>query len=293
MSNKLKVTDLYNKGRDEKSNDEILDFLTKLEHELVIDCNSIINGSLSEVNNPKLKQAPAHDVLNAITTGIPEAIGIINILDNTWQKYDPAIADYWYLVGCTAKGANNSIKRLCFGTNIKLVILNLFYTLKNSLMNEFDWMENELDKGLKESAVAVMEYSVAVSSMNMCIDEIYYYASFIDRDNQDKDSFNNEVSLLVNPIAESMATDITAYTLGNIYDVLFNILATNATSEDFNTIAMYIKPYILDFKSDLVHCIRNTIHQIVYTRSTLEIQASKFINELSKEFDTPNYYENK
>ena len=292
MSNKLKVTDLYNKGRDEKSNDEILDNLTKLEHELVIDCNSIIHGSLSEVNNPKLKQAPAHDVLNAITTGIPEAIGIINILDNTWQKYDPAIADYWYLVGCTAKGANNSIKRLCFGTNIKLVILNLFYTLKNSLMNEFDWMEDELDKGLKESAVAVMEYSEA-ASMNMCIDEIYYYASFIDRDNQDKDSFNNEVSLLVNPIAESMATDITAYTLGNIYDVLFNILATNATSEDFNTIAMYIKPYILDFKSDLVHCIRNTIHQIVYTRSTLEIQASKFINELSKEFDTPNYYENK
>ena len=292
MSNKLKVTDLYNKGRDEKSNDEILDNLTKLEHELVIDCNSIINGSLSEVNNPKLKQAPAHDVLNAITTGIPEAIGIINILDSTWQKYDSTIADYWYLVGCTAKGANNSIKRLCFGTNIKLVILNLFYALKNSLMNEFDWMEDELDKGLKESAVAVMEYSEA-ASMNMCIDEIYYYASFIDRDNQDKDSFNNEVSLLVNPIAESMATDITAYTLGNIYDVLFNILATNATSEDFNTIAMYIKPYILDFKSDLVHCIRNTIHQIVYTRSTLEIQASKFINELSKEFDTPNYYENK
>ena len=292
MSNKLKVTDLYNKERDEKSNDEILDTLTKLEHELVIDCNSIIYGSSSEVNNPKLKQAPAHDVLNAITTGIPEAIGIINILDNTWQKYDPAIADYWYLVGCTAKGANNSIKRLCFGTNIKLVILNLFYALKNSLMNEFDWMENELDKGLKESAVAVMEYSVA-ASMNMCIDEIYYYASFINRDNQDRDSFNNEVSLLVNPIAESMATDITAYTLGNIYDVLFKILVTNATSEDFNTIAIYIKPYILDFKSDLTHCIRDTIHQIVYTRSTLEIQASKFINELSKEFDTPNYYENK
>ena len=292
MSNKLKVTGLYNRGRDEKPNNEVLDGLAKLEHQSVMDCNSIITSSLSEKNNPKLTQAPAHVVLDAITTGIPESIGTINIMDNVWQKYDSAIADYWYLAGCEARCANDSMKRLCFGANIKLVILDLFYRLKNSLVNEFDWMENELDKGLKESAVAVMEYSVSASN-NMCIDEIYYCTSFINRDSKDKDSFDNELYLLITPIAESMATDITAYTLGNIYDVLFKILATNVTSEDFNTIAIYIKPYILDFKTDLTHCIRNTIHQMVYTRSTLEILASKLINELSKEFDTPNYYENK
>lgn len=252
------------------------------------------NGRYS-INIDKNKKVPTHVLLNVESSGIADAKDYEKALECLSYKEDkPMISRYWNSLQYNTDTANSCMNKMYFGTEIKMIVLDLFYTLKNQLVYEFDWVEDELIKELKLQSVNILE-QINDSSYRIPIDEMYYYyQTMIKSAGEDKPEKHEvhfqDAFLVVSPFAEVLSTEITAIVVDSIYNAFFNILFAKANSSDFDTICKYVKPYIMEFKDNLVESLVGILIELMINRSRVDIDRYDFIKKLSEEFGNPFLY---
>ena len=292
---KIKNAHIYDTTESRQNNDQLDPHVGDLLNINYIMANSF-NRIRSVDNLNTVRNMPTHVLLNMESSGVAEAKDYERVLECIANKEENnIISGYWNSLQYNTSSANFSVSRMCFGTEIKMRILDLFYTLKNQLVYEFDWIEDELVNELKVQSVYILDRADDVIH-RVPIDEMYYYYQTIIRskreDNPEKNQLDFQETFLVTfPFAEVLSTDISAVVVNSIYNAFFNILLAKANSADFETICNYIKPHILEFKDNLTESLVKILVELMMNRSSVDIDRYDFIKKLSEEFGNPFFTE--
>lgn len=292
---KIKNAHIYDTTESRQNNDKLDPHVGDLININYIMANSV-NRIRSVDNFNTVKNTPTHVLLNMESSGVAEAKDYEKVLECVANKEENnIISGYWNSLQYNTSSANFSVSRMCFGTEIKMRILDLFYTLKNQLVYEFDWIEDELVNELKVQSVYILDRADDVIH-RVPIDEMYYYYQTIIRskgeDTPEKNQLDFQETFLVTfPFAEVLSTDISAVVVNSIYNAFFNILLAKASSADFETICNYIKPHILEFKDNLTESLVKILVELMMNRSSVDIDRYDFIKKLSEEFGNPFFTE--
>ena len=232
------------------------------------------------------------DIMNKYTSGM--ALGSIDsrVYGEIASKNGyPMISRYFSEYDRSVVSANSAVEEMYTIVEIERFLMDKFYTVVSQLENEFEWMKPSLKEKIK--AVA-KNFPIKVAHKLTYIDEdsIYYAAQLnaIQNGKEAGDFEIHDVEVMVAPIANSVVTDIMAGFTMSLYDTFYCELVTEVTTADFDIICDYMKPYLIDFRDDLLCLIVYILYNNVMHRSTTTYEIYNQIKSLADEFDIPFYY---
>lgn len=232
------------------------------------------------------------DIMNKYTSGM--ALGSINsrVYEQLASKNGyPMISRYFSEYDRSVVSANAAVEQMYTTVEVERFLMDKFYTLVGQLENEFEWMKPSLKEQIKTVA---KNFSIKVVHKLTYIDKdpIYYAAQLnaIQNGKEPGDFEINDIEVMVAPIANSVVTDIMAGFTMSLYDTFYCELVTEVTTADFDIICDYMKPYLIDFRDDLLCLIVYILYNNVMHRSTTTYEIYNQVKSLADEFDIPFYY---
>ena len=232
------------------------------------------------------------DMMNKYTSGM--ALGSIDsrVYEQLASKNGyPMISRYFSEYDRSVVNANDAVEQMYTTVEVERFLMDKFYTLVGQLENEFEWMKPSLKEKIKTVA---KNFPIKVAHKLTYIDEepIYYAAQLnaIQNGKEPGDFEINDIEVMVAPIANSVVTDIMAGLTMSLYDTFYCELVTEVTTSDFDIICDYMKPYLIDFRDDLLCLIVYILYNNVIHRSTITYKIYHQAKSLADEFDIPFYY---
>lgn len=232
------------------------------------------------------------DMMNKYTSGM--ALGSIDsrVYEQLASKNGyPMISRYFSEYDRSVVNANDAVEQMYTTVEVERFLMDKFYTLVGQLENEFEWMKPSLKEKIKTVA---KNFPIKVAHKLTYIDEepIYYAAQLnaIQNGKEPGDFEINDIEVMVAPIANSVVTDIMAGLTMSLYDTFYCELVTEVTTSDFDIICEYMKPYLIDFRDDLLCLIVYILYNNVMHRSTTTYEIYNQAKSLADEFDIPFYY---
>lgn len=232
------------------------------------------------------------DIMNKYTSGM--ALGSIDsrVYGQIASKNGyPMIGRYFSEYDRSVVSANDAVEQMYTTVEVERFLMDKFYTLVGQLENEFEWMKPSLKEQIKTVA---KNFPIKVVHKLTYIDEdpIYYAAQLnaIQNGKEPSDFEINDIEVMVAPIANSVVTDIMAGLTMSLYDTFYCELVTEVTSEDFDIICDYMKPYLIDFRDDLMCLVVYILYNNVMRRSTTTYEIYNQVKSLAEELDIPFYY---
>ena len=158
-------------------------------------------------------------------------------------------------------------------------------------MNEFDWMNYDMQSRIKDSARNIM-YLIINKIPNIDVDSIVYAIQLnaVQKRNNSYDFTEEDIEIMVAPITNIITANIMADVTKTIYDVFYYELVTEITSKDFDIICEYMKPYFVEFRDDLLMFIANLIADLVVYRANTTYEIYNRVKKFAEEMDVPFYY---
>ena len=232
------------------------------------------------------------DMMNKYTSGM--ALGSTDswVYEQLAHKNESSmLSGYFGEYNRSVISANDAVKSMYTTVEVERFLMDKFYTLVGQLENEFEWMKPRLKEKIKDLA---KNFSFKVVRKLTCIDEdsIYYAAQLnaIQNGKEAGDLEINDIEVMVAPIANSVVTDIMAgFTMG-LYDTFYCELVTEVTTSDFDIICDYMKPYLIDFRNDMLCLIVYILYNNVMHRSRITYKIYHQAKSLADELDIPFYY---
>ena len=232
------------------------------------------------------------DMMNKYTSGM--ALGSIDsrVYEQLASKNGyPMISRYFSEYDRSVVSANAAVEQMYTTVEVERFLMDKFYTLVGQLENEFEWMKPSLKEQIKTVA---KNFSIKVVHKLTYIDKdpIYYAAQLnaIQNGKEPGDLEINDIEVMVAPIANSVVTDIMAgFTMG-LYDTFYCELVAEVTTSDFDIICDYMKPYLIDFRDDMLCLIVYILYNNVMHRSTITYKIYHQAKSLADELDIPFYY---
>lgn len=232
------------------------------------------------------------DIMDKYTSGM--ALGSIDsrIYEQFASKNGfPMVSRYFSEYDRSVVSANDAVKQMYTTVEIERFLMDKFYTLVGQLENEFEWMKPSLKEKIK--TVAKNFPSNVVYKLTYIDEDSIYYAAQLNAIQNGKDVGDfeiHDVEVMVAPIANSVVTDIMAGLTMSLYDTFYCELVTEVTSEDFDIICDYMKPYLIDFRDDLMYLVVYILYNNVMRRSTTTYEIYNQAKSLADELDIPFYY---
>lgn len=232
------------------------------------------------------------DIMNKYTSGM--ALGSIDsrVYEQLAYKNESSmLSGYFSEYDRSVTSANNTVKKMYTTVEVERFLIDKFYTLVGQLENEFEWMKPRLKEKIKDLANS-FSFQVVNKLTHIDEDSIYYAAQInaIQNGKEAGDFEINDIEVMVAPIANSFVTDIMAGFTMSLYDTFYCELVTEVTTSDFDIICDYIKPYMIDFRDDLLCLIVYILYNNVIHRSTTTYKIYHQAKSLADEFDIPFYY---
>lgn len=232
------------------------------------------------------------DIMDKYTSGM--ALGSIDsrIYEQLASKNGfPMVSRYFSEYDRSVVSANDAVEQMYTTVEIERFLMDKFYTLVGQLENEFEWMKPSLKEKIK---IVAKNFPINVVRKLIYIDEdSIYYAAQLNAIQNGKDVGDfeiHDVEVMVAPIANSVVTDIMAELTISLYDTFYCELVTEVTSEDFDIICDYMKPYLIDFRDDLMYLVVYILYNNVMRRSTTTYKIYNQAKSLADELDIPFYY---
>lgn len=216
-----------------------------------------------------------------------DALAYARAADSVEERF---VAEYFYGLNCSIVDANNKIKYLYSRHNLQRIFINTFYTLMGQLENEFEWMKPSLKAKIKRGLIDAIE-SATYSVFKINLDSIYYTMQFnAVNNNNDPNSWTKEtIEAFISPYVNSTVNEIIANTTMVIYDAFYSELITEVSLEEFDYICRFIKPYLVDFRDDILKTVIYILLDILRTRITTTYQIHNQVREFTKDLDIPYY----
>lgn len=232
------------------------------------------------------------DILNKFTSGISLGSADSRIYSQiAYKNGDNLIGDYFSQYASLLLSTNETIKGAYIYTKIARFLFDKFHTLISLLMNEFDWMNHDMQSRIKDSARNIM-YLIINKIPNIDVDSIFYAIQLnaVQKRNDPAAFTEEDIEIMVAPIANTMTASIMADVTKKIYDAFYMELVTEITSKDFDIICEYMKPYFVEFRDDLLMFIANLICGLVTYRANTTYEIYNRAKKFAEEMDVPFYY---
>ena len=232
------------------------------------------------------------DILNKFTSGISLGSADSKIYGQiAYKNGDNLIGDYFSQYATLLLSTNETIKGAYIYTKIARFLFDKFHTLISLLMNEFDWMNYDMQSRIKDSARNIM-YLIINKIPNIDVDSIVYAIQLnaVQKRNNSYDFTEEDIEIMVAPITNIITANIMADVTKTIYDVFYYELVTEITSKDFDIICEYMKPYFVEFRDDLLMFIANLIADLVVYRANTTYEIYNRVKKFAEEMDVPFYY---
>lgn len=232
------------------------------------------------------------DILNKFTSGISLGSADSKIYGQiAYKNGDNLIGDYFSQYATLLLSTNETIKGAYIYTKIARFLFDKFHTLISLLMNEFDWMNYDMQSRIKDSARNIM-YLIINKIPNIDVDSIVYAIQLnaVQKRNNSYDFTEEDIEIMVAPITNTITANIMADVTKTIYDVFYYELVTEITSKDFDIICEYMKPYFVEFRDDLLMFIANLIADLVVYRANTTYEIYNRVKKFAEEMDVPFYY---
>lgn len=232
------------------------------------------------------------DILNKFTSGISLGSADSKIYGQiAYKNGDNLIGDYFSQYASLLLSTNETIKGAYIYTKIARFLFDKFHTLISLLMNEFDWMNHDMQSRIKDSARNIM-YLIINKIPNIDVDSIFYAIQLntVQKRNDPAAFTEEDIEIMIAPIANTMTASIMADVTKKIYDAFYMELVTEITSKDFDIICEYMKPYFVEFRDDLLMFIANLICGLVTYRANTTYEIYNRAKKFAEEMDVPFYY---
>lgn len=231
------------------------------------------------------------DIIDNYTSGM--ALGkedIIAYAGAADSSGEHLVSNYFYGLKCSIEDANSKIKHLYSRYNLQRIFIDTFYTLMGQLENEFEWMKPSLKNKIKQGLVEAIE-SATYSVFKINLDSIYYTMQFNSvNNNNDPNSWTKDtIEAFISPYVNSAVNEIVANTTMVIYDAFYSELITEVSLEEFDYICQFIKPYLVDFRDDILKTVICILYETMRTRITTTYQIRNQVREFTKDLDIPYY----
>lgn len=232
------------------------------------------------------------DILTKYTSGMALGLSDARVYESMAHTDNQHIVgDYFNQYTISVSSANNALTEVYTMNEIQILFIDKFYTLLGQLENEFEWMNSSLKDRIKTLA---QNLPLRVVSKISAIDlnAIYYVAqlNFVQK-NGNNDGFDPEdVEMAMAPIVNSLVADIMAGLTMSLYDAFYVELVTDITSKDFDIICEYMKPYLVDFRDDLLYTVAHILYSLIAHRVSTTYTIYNQAKELADSLDIPFYY---
>lgn len=274
-------------------NKEVVTEFNSKEKEAILKAIDTLNDVVAIPTNIKIpiENTSWVDMLSESTSGIALGTADSRVYENMAYPTDPIVANYFSQYTRSVNSANRSITYMLIKNKTQLLLLDKFHTLVGQLENEFEWMKLSLREKIKKIAVDLvydMTHKIAGTDL-----ESIYYVSCMNLDEKDPDYVDRvfkNVEVVLNPIVISLIADIMAYLTTSLYDTFYEELVTEITSEDFNIICEYMKPYLIEFKDDLFILIMSILLNLMLNRVNTTYTIYNQAKSFAEEMDVPFYY---
>ena len=163
------------------------------------------------------------DILNKFTSGISLGSADSKIYGQiAYKNGDNLIGDYFSQYATLLLSTNETIKGAYIYTKIARFLFDKFHTLISLLMNEFDWMNYDMQSRIKDSARNIM-YLIINKIPNIDVDSIVYAIQLnaVQKRNNSYDFTEEDIEIMVAPITNTITANIMADVTKTIYDVFY------------------------------------------------------------------------
>lgn len=231
------------------------------------------------------------DIIDNYTSGMAlgtgDTLAYARAADVVGERF---VSTYFRGLNCSIVDANNKIKYLYSRYNLQRIFIDTFYTLMGQLENEFEWMKPSLKAKIKRGLIEAIE-SATYSVFKINLDSIYYTMQFnAVNNNNDPNSWTKDtIEAFISPYVNSTVNEIVANTTMVIYDAFYSELITEVSLEEFDYICQFIKPYLVDFRDDILKTIICILYETMRTRVTTTYQIHNQVKEFTKDLDIPYY----
>ena len=249
----------------------------------------IISGQVNDTET--LIEDSWVDIIDNYTSGMAlvtgDTLAYARAADVVGERF---VSEYFYGLKCSVVDANSKIKYLYSRYNLQRIFINTFHTLMGQLENEFEWMKPSLKAKIKQGLVEAIE-SATYSVFKINLDSIYYTMQFnAVNNNDDPNSWTKDtIEAFISPYVNSAVNEIVANTTMVIYDAFYSELITEVSLEEFDYICQFIKPYLVDFRDDILKTVIYILLDTLRTRITTTYQIHNQVREFTKDLDIPYY----
>lgn len=231
------------------------------------------------------------DIINNYTSGMAlgscDLIAYAKACDN---KSEYKLAKYFYGLNASVKDANHSVQYMYIRHNLQRIFVDHFYTLMGQLENKFDWIKPSFKKKLKLAISTVINTcTFSVTSVNL--DNILYtiQATAVINTGNSSDYDYDMLESFIAPYANSIVNEIVAETTRAVYDVFFEEFITEMSLQEFDYVCEFIKPYIIDFRDDILQTVVKILLVTLYTRVTTTYEIYNQTKQFTEDLDIPYY----
>lgn len=237
------------------------------------------------------------DILDDYTSGIGLGNHVAKVISNKAYENstdNPAsvfIGRYFDQHVRMLEDSNESVKQLKILAYVDGFLIDKFKTLVGQLENEFEWMDEKVKKDIKNCAI-VLSKKITFKILSIDIDSIYYMIQLNAKikTSNPMEFTEEDVSIMLSPVINSITTDIMAGVTINLYDVIYSNLVTEITLNDFDIICEYMKPYFIDFRDEIMFYIKNLLIQLIGTRVETTHQILEQAKDLADKLGVTYYY---
>lgn len=231
------------------------------------------------------------DIINNYTSGM--ALGSCDLMayaNACDDKSEHKLANYFYGLNTSVKDANHSVQYMYIKYNLQRIFVDHFYTLMGQLENEFDWIKPSFKKKLKLAiSTVITTCTFSVTSVNL--DNILYTiqaTAAINTGNSSGYDYDMLESFIA-PYANSIVNGIVAETTRAVYDAFFEEFITEMSLQEFDYVCEFIKPYIIDFRDDILQTVVKILLVTLYTRVTTTYEIYNQTKQFTEDLDIPYY----
>lgn len=232
------------------------------------------------------------DILTKYTSGMALGLSDAHVYESMAHTDNQRIVgDYFNQYARSVSSANNALTEVYTMNEIQILFIDKFYTLLGQLENEFEWMNSSLKDRIKTLA---QNLPLRVVSKISAIDlnAIYYVAqlNFVQKNGNNEGFDPEDVEMAMAPIVNSLVADIMSGLTMSLYDAFYVELVTDITSKDFDIICEYMKPYLVDFRDDLLYTVAHILYSLITHRVSTTYTIYNQAKELADSLDIPFYY---
>lgn len=231
------------------------------------------------------------DIINNYTSGM--ALGSCDLIAYAKacdDKSEYKLANYFYGLNTSVKDANHSVQYMYIRHNLQRIFVDHFYTLIGQLENEFDWIKPSFKKKLKLAISTVINTcTFSVTSVNLDIILYTTQATAVINTGNSSDYDYDMLESFIAPYANSIVNGIVAETTRAVYDVFFEEFITEMSLQEFDYVCEFIKPYIIDFRDDILQTVVKILLVTLYTRVTTTYEIYNQTKQFTEDLDIPYY----